>query len=258
MQLFRKVDTQIPLSPRRVGILGCIKTEGSCTCVQQVCQSAGLIRRFPWRKPDWLQAWNKENDVSWCVLCLWSLYFTMCFRSIRINMIYHLICCRLLFTVSATLWVLSFISLTQAVLTGRWQFWWIKHAWTCNQTHCISASWHSKSVLWFSIFRTFFFPKNQWRTPTPKCFCYLSFVCWLRFALEGSPVPGCSSLESPSLTRGVLHLAIGEQSSWLSADSFLLSTNSEKELYCTRYWISCIALQDTFFKVEIFTQWRNG
>lgn len=171
-----------------------------CPASVPICRSYSAFSL----KEAWLTPGLKQGSyASWCVLCLWSLYFTMCFTSIRINMIYHLICCRLLFTVSATLFVLSFISLTQAVLTGRWQFWWIKHAWTCNQTHCISASWHSKPVLWFSNFRTFFvffFSKNQWRTPTPKCFCYLSFVCWLRFALEGSPVPGCSSLESPSIT----------------------------------------------------------
>ena len=171
-----------------------------CPASVPICRSYSAFSL----KEAWLTPGLKQEATLPDVSCVFGVYISpCCFTSIRINMIYHLICCRLLFTVSATLFVLSFISLTQAVLTGRWQFWWIKHAWTCNQTHCISASWHSKSVLWFSNFRTFFvlfFSKNQWRTPTPKSFCYLSFVCWLRFALEGSPVPGCSSLESPSLT----------------------------------------------------------
>lgn len=122
------VDEQIPLPPRNIGILGCIKTV-MCPARVPICRSYLVFSlKEAWLTP----GLKKGNYVSWCVLCLWGLYFTMCFGSIRISIIYHLICCRLLFTVSATLWVLSFISLTQAVLTGR-QFWW-KHTWTWGAT----------------------------------------------------------------------------------------------------------------------------
>lgn len=198
---FGKVDTQIPLPPRRVGILGCIKTEGLCTCVQQVCQSAGLIRRFPWRKLDWLQAWNKEAmlpDVS----CVFGVYISPCALH-----------------PSESTWFITWFAagcclpslqhcLSWASFPWHRQFWPEDGSFDESNTLGLATRLTASLPVGilnqcfdFPISELFFFSKNQWRTPTPKCFCYLSFVCWLRFALEGSPVPGCSSLESPSITR---------------------------------------------------------